>query len=816
MAYRTKIHSTTGFTPYELVFGRPMQTFKDWSSKEPIVDIEEAQQLLQRASEIKQLVERTHPEIQTKIQEKQDKQKKTQDTRNNVTTQLIAPGASVYIKSLKLQGKLQPKYHGPYLVKGRTNTGNYTLENNRGTTMRRAYTLSELKLVTPEAPDGSYVVEEIRDHRTRHGHLEYFVKWKDYPEHDCSWVKESSFDTTEIIEEYWNTINAPTEASLTTASIAKTHTLPNYVSCNWLMKIFIFLLFLPLIYTQEITGNYKLCDINNKVLVDTQLNCMQKLSSQQRQVQLWHVMSKRRHAIDGDAIVCKKSYITTSAVTGLVGTSHENTKEYPEHVTAEECKKMWETKRCDAYPMQCIDNSCTYYKEPVPKYKYMVPTHTTLPRCEITLKHVFHDDLNGTLAIGVSGPCKPYDFKCIFLSGIMIWTSSIIHTCPYQYMESGYFLQSHDFLYAVPTQNTTIAKNRTSASHLLFQLLEPVQSCNTTLYKTTEGLYITNASISNDEFDQVTDFSQIEHLTLADEDYNKFSLQELTASWQQMNQKRDCLMFQNYIKHLALDHRSKLISVHNLQAEEITLYTSNGNVYMPKCTNVKSFTLINKTENCYEAYPVIISTNTTTITAFLTDTGILVRSSAKIDCKDVVLESNIKNKYLFHMEKGHTTIMHLDSSNTYKMRIEETNLTNIDFHHDHLLDRDVFNDPEKSFSTVLDGDYGLKVTANDGIDNQLNTVDFFRKRFHGLGQWINDTKWTFLWAGLTILIGSIILVLLIIFCKHKITQAQIRTWINRTPRHTDNDTNMIPLQVVYTSSRNRNQNTSNNNTYNSN
>ena len=47
-------------------------------------------------------------------------------------------------------------------------------------------------------------VEDILEHRTRDGHLEYLVKWKHFPVEASTWEKEAQFDTPECIDEYWD------------------------------------------------------------------------------------------------------------------------------------------------------------------------------------------------------------------------------------------------------------------------------------------------------------------------------------------------------------------------------------------------------------------------------------------------------------------------------------------------------------------------------------------------------------------------------------------------------------------------------------
>jgi hypothetical protein len=84
--------------------------------------------------------------------------------------------------------------------------------------MQHAYPLSRLKIVAPKLLENHHELERILDHRRRGGKLEYFVKWKHYADSECSWVKETDFDTSEILEDYWE---KQTSAPPTTALYAE-------------------------------------------------------------------------------------------------------------------------------------------------------------------------------------------------------------------------------------------------------------------------------------------------------------------------------------------------------------------------------------------------------------------------------------------------------------------------------------------------------------------------------------------------------------------------------------------------------------------
>ena len=215
LAYRSRKHSSTGFTPYELMFGRSMLHFEDYSSEENDV-VDETAALINRANEIKNLVENTHPEVVDRIREGQIKQKRDQDRAHRVSEALLPVGTKVTIRVLKLKSKLLPTYHGIFTVVGSTPKNNYWLQNERGDRLTESYPRSRLKVVNleeevtqEEDPDAHVEVEKILDHRMRKGRIEYFVKWANQDDEENSWEPEAHFDTTECIEDYWNSLATP-------------------------------------------------------------------------------------------------------------------------------------------------------------------------------------------------------------------------------------------------------------------------------------------------------------------------------------------------------------------------------------------------------------------------------------------------------------------------------------------------------------------------------------------------------------------------------------------------------------------------------
>lgn len=58
-----------------------------------------------------------------------------------------------------------------------------------------------------------YVVERIVKKRVRDGVIEYFLKWKDYPDSENTWEPKDNLDCPELIEEYERKLAAKATSS---------------------------------------------------------------------------------------------------------------------------------------------------------------------------------------------------------------------------------------------------------------------------------------------------------------------------------------------------------------------------------------------------------------------------------------------------------------------------------------------------------------------------------------------------------------------------------------------------------------------------
>jgi hypothetical protein len=208
LAYRTRIQSSTGYSPFEMLFGKSANHFSSWGEKD---DSSDEDALYKRAIEIRSLVEDTRTNALEKIKKAQTRQKSSQDKAHNISPPWPV-GTQVFIKNPKFIGKLGRKFTGPYKIVGITPNQNYWLETPDGVKLSTSYPRSRLKKTTlQDTASESYEVEAILDHKIRNGQIHYFVKWKNYGMEDCTWEPESHFDTPECITDYWASKNGIVE-----------------------------------------------------------------------------------------------------------------------------------------------------------------------------------------------------------------------------------------------------------------------------------------------------------------------------------------------------------------------------------------------------------------------------------------------------------------------------------------------------------------------------------------------------------------------------------------------------------------------------
>ena len=623
LAYRTRIHSVTKYSPFQLMFGRSMNTFGNWNDTSD----EDSQMILNRTIQIKNLLQIHHPTALTNIHNHQEKQRDQQNLAKNILDKPLEIGTTVYVKIEGLIGKLEPRFRGPYTVVRMLQNGNYKLKNALGVELKTSYPLHKLKVTAQdEEPNNHYEIEKILDHRKHGPKFEYSVKWKDYDDSYNEWINEDKFDTLEIINKYWRNIHKPKNVNcLRVMGINLIHSL-----------ILLLLVFIVDTSVAQIRANEEILFCENKnppTYLDWKSSCQHARQSsvnpifkyKNRTKYTFTVLNKLRHTIHGIGSQCKKTRIITTYYKNFWGTEYmANEITDVVELTPTDCHNMVLTGLCHEQMMTCLNKDQCYYNPPRnPVFEYLRTIEVTSYSCSYFPRIIMADSLQSSL-FGIPH-CRASIGYCKFSDSMIVWgVDTISDPCPYEKLMSTTLELVDDDLW-IDYANRLLFKVTSKVTSLCSKTNDMIP---VTLYETAEGFYLTTSSYWNGlPVKNSTDLKSSHEFLLADRDFED---RRILRMFKDIN-RQTCFLYLGLIRSFSrLD--DVYVQIEDLNGRNWVVYANHGSLYIPTCTNAKLTYVVSNMSRCYMDVPVLFEVRGLNFTGFLTAEKIIRSSSTLINC----------------------------------------------------------------------------------------------------------------------------------------------------------------------------------------
>ena len=235
--------------------------------------------------------------------------------------------------------------------------------------------------------------------------------------------------------------------------------------------------------------------------------------------------------------------------------------------------------------------------------------------------------------------------------------------------------------------NFTIEENNiifNETLQLLLKIDSKITLCSQQMYTTTEGLYIVEEYQNKSTLIQTLNFNPrklnelntINDLIIADSD---FKTREILLIDKLINQNM-CKIQQTMINSF----RSHIDTYHmiQIQGNQLIIYSTGQNIYIPTCQPIKEIKLIEQTQNCYNDQPIKFTFNNQTRVGYLTSNLIIKDTSYIKLCNlinDLIILPN--SNRIIERQNNKIKVISQTNENILKITLTAIDTGKINFKH---------------------------------------------------------------------------------------------------------------------------------------
>jgi hypothetical protein len=330
------------------------------------------------------------------------------------------------------------------------------------------------------------------------------------------------------------------------------------------------------------------------------------------------ILSKLHNIVNGIGYECSKTITTRTLKQNIFGFKSlikQTTNVIA--LTQEDCQYMKLTRKCENKPMICEGLTCHLTIISEQDFIYATTVDAKDYSCQLKPKLITAESIDTILFGQTTERCTAQNFFCKLSESTIIWSTDIIHTCPFE---------------IVINDNFTIEENNiifNETLQLLLKIDSKITLCSQQMYTTTEGLYIVEEYQNKSTLIQtlnfnprkLTELNTINDLIIADSD---FKTREILLIDKLINQNM-CKIQQTMINSF----RSHIDTYHmiQIQGNQLIIYSTGQNIYIPTCQPIKEIKLIEQTQNCYNDQPIKFTFNNQTRVGYLTSNLIIKDTS---------------------------------------------------------------------------------------------------------------------------------------------------------------------------------------------